>query len=468
MFANRRTRNDLANAINEFESAVRIDPAYPDAWVVLADAYSAMANYNFMQPREGLDKARQAAARAVQLSPDSGRANGAIAYVIAIDARRRLQARAYFERGARRRPRQPAARAVQLSPDSGRANGAIAYVIAIDVRRWLQARSYFERAVRRSPREPLIRLWYGAWLGKVGQSSAAEAQLNAGLEQDPASFNLHHQRAVEYFRAKRFQESLAEARALVRLQPYEASSHLSLARALEWAGELAEARKSWDEAAKYGNPPAATCGRGCVEAAAGNLSEAERLASQVYQYWKNNPFETLSVAQLFSRLRGPQDIVAILDEGYRRDDSTVLGAPASPYFEKWRQEPSIRGFFRRLGLPARFQCFWVVKLLADYTHGPCEYFGSRIEFGRFERRHGIVICPSRHGDNVRPWVKQVQRPIGVRNHAGDLNLDRIGSANHMQRSFRLRLGPVNSPPRVCDIEVEVKPGAPPKSLQSGH
>lgn len=305
MFANRRTRNDLANAINEFESAVRIDPAYPDAWVVLADAYSAMANYNFMQPREGLDKARQAAARAVQ-----------------------------------------------LSPDSGRANGAIAYVIAIDVRRWLQARSYFERAVRLSPREPLIRLWYGAWLGKVGQSSAAVAQLNAGLEQDPASFNLHHQRAVEYFRAKRFQESLAEARELVRLQPDEASSHLSLARALEWAGEFAEARKSCDEAAKYGNTPAATCGRGCVEAAAGNLSEAERLASQVYQYWKNNPFETLSVAQLFSRLRGPQDIVAILDEGYRRDDSTVLGAPASPYFEKWRQEPGIRGFFRRLGLPA--------------------------------------------------------------------------------------------------------------------
>src|ERR1022692_729541 len=64
-------------------------------------------------------------------------------------------------------------------------------------------------------------------------------------------------------------------------------------------GEFAEARKSCDEAAKYGNPPAATCGRGCVEAAAGNLSEAERLASQVYQYWKNNPFETLSVAQLF-------------------------------------------------------------------------------------------------------------------------------------------------------------------------
>jgi hypothetical protein len=36
MFANRRTRNDLANAINESESAVRIDPAYPDAWVGLA------------------------------------------------------------------------------------------------------------------------------------------------------------------------------------------------------------------------------------------------------------------------------------------------------------------------------------------------------------------------------------------------------------------------------------------------
>lgn len=303
VFANRRTTDNLANAIKEYDAAVKIEPSYADAWAGLADAYSAMANYNFMPPREGLDKARQAATRAVE-----------------------------------------------LSPDSGRANGAIAYVISIDLRRWLQAGLYFERAVRLNPQEPLIRLWYGAWLGKRGQPAAALAQLNAGLERDPASFNLHHQRAVEYFRARRFPEFLAEAREVVRLQPYEAGAHLSLGRALEWMGRFDEARKSCDNAAKFGYTPAAICGRACVEAAAGNLPEAERLAVTVYQYWKNGPFETLSLAQLFSRLRGPDDVVAILEEGYGRDDSTVLGAPASPYLEKWRQEPSFRAFLGKLGL----------------------------------------------------------------------------------------------------------------------
>ncbi len=304
-FAKHRTHDDLTNAVKEYENAVKIEPTYGDAWAGLADAYSAMANFNFMPAREGLDRSRQAAARAVQ-----------------------------------------------LNPGSGRANGVMAYVISIDLHRWLEAGPYFERAIRLSPQDPVVRMWYGAWLGKRGQCAAALSQLNAGLEQEPASYRLHHQKAVELFRGQRFREMLAEARELVRLQPYDAGSHLSLARALEWTGAFDEALKSCDTAEKYGYTPAAQCARAAVEAAAGNLRAAEPLAQQVYDYWKSNPFETLSVAQLFSRLRGPQEVLAILETGYGRDDSTVLGAPASPYLEKWRHEPGFQEFRRKLGLPA--------------------------------------------------------------------------------------------------------------------
>jgi Tfp pilus assembly protein PilF len=304
-FAKRRTRENLANAIKEYESALKIEAKFGDAWSGLADAYSAMANYNFMQPSAGLNKAREAATRAVR-----------------------------------------------LNPDSGRANGVMAYIISIDVRRWLEAGPHFERAVHLDPLESVVRLWYGAWLGKRGQFNAALSQLNIGLERDPASFNLHHQRAIEYFRAKHFTEFLIEAREVVRLQPYEASSHLSLARALEWTGRLEEARASCGDAEKYGNGPAAMCGRACVEARGGNLQLAKRMEEEVYEYWNANPFETLSLAQLCSLLEGPKEVFAILGAGYERGDSTVLGSPASPYFDKWHQEPGFRELNRKLGLPA--------------------------------------------------------------------------------------------------------------------
>ena len=303
-FAKRRTKESLANAVDEFHNAVQLEPAYGDAWSGLADAYSAMANYNFMPPRAGLDQARDAAGRAVQ-----------------------------------------------LSPGSGRAHGAMAYVMSIDVRRWLEAGPYFEQSVGLSPRDPLVRLWYGAWLGKKGQVAAALSQLDAGLEQDSASLALHHQRAVEYFWAKRFPAFLAEARELVRLQPYEAESRLILARALEWSGRFDEALKICDEAEKYGYSVAAVCNRGCVESAAGNLAEAEQLAAQVYDHWRKNPFETLLLAQLLSRLRGPQEVLEVLNTGYERDDSTILASWASPYLEKWRQDSGFQTFFRKLGLP---------------------------------------------------------------------------------------------------------------------
>jgi len=304
-FAKRRTKENLANAVSEYQSALRAEPAYADAWTGLADAYSAMANFNFIEPREGLDKARGAANRAVQLSPGSGRANGVLAYVVSIDARR-----------------------------------------------WLQAESYFERAVTLNPHDPLIRLWFGSWLGKQGKAAAALSQLNAGIDQDPASFALHHQRAVEFFWAKRFAEFLAEAHEVARIQPYEASSYLILARAQEWSGTWDEALKSCQEAEKFGNTPTAMCGRGCVEAAAGNIRIANELATQVQGYWEKNPFETLQLAQLLSRLKGPREVLRVLQSGYERDDSTILAARSSPYLEKWRQEPGFRKFYGALGLTA--------------------------------------------------------------------------------------------------------------------
>src|ERR1035437_7428001 len=50
-FAKHRTHDDLTKAVKEYENAVKIEPTYGDAWAGLADAYSAMANFNFMPAR---------------------------------------------------------------------------------------------------------------------------------------------------------------------------------------------------------------------------------------------------------------------------------------------------------------------------------------------------------------------------------------------------------------------------------
>jgi tetratricopeptide (TPR) repeat protein len=301
-FAKRRTKDGLAQAVVEFETAIRIAPDYGDAWAGLADAYSAMANFNFIDPRKGLDKARQAAERAIQ-----------------------------------------------LDPESGRAIGAQGYVMSIDLHTWSKAEAYFLKAIRLSPRESVVRLWFGAWLGKRGRFNEALAQIESGLQQEPASFAIHHQKAVELMHARRFPAMLAEAREVVRLQPYEGTAHLTLARALEWSGRYEEALACCVRAESLGSSMAALAARACIMAAAGRQREANNWTDQVYEFWSKTPFETLLLAQLLSRVRGLGEVLTVLDGGYKRGDSTILGAPTSPYFEKWHNEALFQAFVRRLG-----------------------------------------------------------------------------------------------------------------------
>jgi tetratricopeptide (TPR) repeat protein len=301
-FAGRRNELGLQNAVQEFRNAIALEPEYTEAWAGLADAYSAMANFNFMEPKTALSEAKQCALRAVS-----------------------------------------------IDPNSGLALGVLGYVISIDLRDWRSAEPYFIRAIRANPKLGSIRLWYGAFLGKMGRSSEAIKQIRAGLDQEPSSLVLNQQLGVELFRARRFRDYYNQARELVRLQPFESSSHLSLARALEWQGRFDEALQSCDEAKKYDDSETALCFRGIIEAHRGNRTAAQEIAIQIFDYWNRKPLETIQVAILYCLLGQHSMAVQLLNEGFDREDSTVLTAPTNPYFDALRDDPGYRQFLDRIG-----------------------------------------------------------------------------------------------------------------------
>ncbi len=302
LFAKRRTEAGLQQAVAEFGNALQETPDLPEAYVGLADAYSAMANFSFINPKVGWTQARKAADTAAR-----------------------------------------------LDPHSGAAIGAQGYVTSIDLSRWTRAEPFFKEAVRISPKDTRVRLWYGAWLGKRGRSLQALSHIDAGLEIDPASFELLHQKAIELMHARRFADMLTQALEVVRLQPYEGEAHVILARAYEWSGDFDRARACCIRAESLGSAAVAKSQRGCIEAAAGNITEARQLADEICQLWRRTPFETLMLAQLLARTHPLSDVVAVLNEGYDRGDSTILGVPTSPYFDGWRKDSSFCRFIARLG-----------------------------------------------------------------------------------------------------------------------
>jgi serine/threonine protein kinase/cytochrome c-type biogenesis protein CcmH/NrfG len=302
-FAKRRSTEDLKNALEEYGRAVRIEPGYAAAWAGLADAYSAMSNFGFMDARKSLNQARAAAERAVRLDP-------------------RL----------------------------ARAQGVLGYVTSINLPTWLQAEPYFRRAEKLDPTDPSVRLWYGAYLCKEGRFDESIAQLKAALERNPESFLLNHQLAASYLQARRDAEFDRQCRELVRLQPFEATAHIMLARSLQIQGRYQEALERCDEAQKYRNTVTVRCVRAMIEADRGNMAAAQNAATELEQYWRQNPFETSLLAGLLVRIGQSERALDLLYAAYDLNDSSILTFVRTRYADPIRDHPRFRQLVKKLRL----------------------------------------------------------------------------------------------------------------------
>jgi DNA-binding winged helix-turn-helix (wHTH) protein/TolB-like protein/Flp pilus assembly protein TadD len=72
----------LPEATQQFETALREDPAYAQAWAGLAGALAAQGVYGYAPPNDVFPRARQAALQAIALDPGLARARSALAHVL--------------------------------------------------------------------------------------------------------------------------------------------------------------------------------------------------------------------------------------------------------------------------------------------------------------------------------------------------------------------------------------------------
>lgn len=78
---NSRYAVGLERSIECFGEAARLDPGYAQPLSGLADAYSLLAFYNFIAPRDGFGKSEAFARRAHQLAPELAETNASLAFV---------------------------------------------------------------------------------------------------------------------------------------------------------------------------------------------------------------------------------------------------------------------------------------------------------------------------------------------------------------------------------------------------
>ena len=300
-----RSAASIAEAADDFRSAVDRDPLYARAWSGLADVYIFQGLNFYALPAETYPKAKAAALRALELDSTLAEAHTSLASV-----------RFLYDRDFA---------------------GA--------------ARSY-DRAIALDPKYPQAHYFYSIFLASRNEERAEHEAIMAH-ELDPLSPPLAQALGMVRVSAGRYADAVPTLRAAVALEPNYYFSHAWLALALAHSGApdeaVAEARKS--VSLNPGNTLVLAY-LGEVYAMTGDKTAALQVAAQLDTISATRPVCGVYVARIFDRLGDNDHAMQWLDRAVKAHEGQLAQILWPDAFPHLRSDPRFQKLSKQLGLAA--------------------------------------------------------------------------------------------------------------------
>jgi TolB-like protein/DNA-binding winged helix-turn-helix (wHTH) protein len=311
-FWNKRTDADLATAIQYFEEVLRFEPRYALAYSGLADAYFYRSYaWGSLKPREGMPKAKAAAAKALELDPNLAEAHTSMALV-----------KLFYEWD------------------------------------WPAAEAEFKRAIELNPNYPTAHHGYAVLLMTVyGRKDEAIEEANRALELDPLSIPLNNIVALLLSDAGRNDETIERAGKLHELNPKMVEPYAYMSSAYEAKGSFNQAVEASLKAHELGGMSAPELARLREAYAKGGIVQYRRADAEItLDRAKQLPPQTvlgqLALASANAQVGNDSAALDILEKiGDERSGMAVWTKLDYSRFETIRSSPRFQALLRRIGLP---------------------------------------------------------------------------------------------------------------------
>jgi TolB-like protein/DNA-binding winged helix-turn-helix (wHTH) protein/Flp pilus assembly protein TadD len=311
-FWNKRTDADLATAIQYFEEVLRYEPKYALAYSGLADAYFYRSYaWGSLQPREGMPKAKAAAAKALELDPNLAEAHTSMALV-------------------------------KLFYDWD----------------WPGAEAEFKRAIELNPNYPTAHHGYAVLLMVVyGRKDDSISEANRALELDPLSIPLNNIVALLLSDAGRSDEIIERAGKLHELNSKMPDPYSYMSAAYEAKGSLNQAVEASLKAHELQGAQAEEMAQLRQAYAAGGITafrrtEAEDILKRAKQQPPQTVLDRLSLAGAYVQVGNHNAALDILEKIC--DERSGMAVWTRIDFSRpgpFRAEPRFQALLNRIGLP---------------------------------------------------------------------------------------------------------------------
>jgi DNA-binding SARP family transcriptional activator/TolB-like protein len=299
---NRRTVADTQRAIEHFNQAIALDPAFALAFAGLADAWHTLSGLR-LPPTEAIPRARAAAERALELDDRLAAAHASLAII-----------RWRYD----------------WKPD--------------------EAASEFRRAIALDPNYAPAHQWYGLLLTYQRQFEAARVELKQAQQLDPLSLIINSNLGLQHYFAREYDAAIAQFRRTLELDQNFPFAHFFLGWAYEQKGEHAQAVAEFERAVQLDETPAALAYLGHGLARAGNRQAAQEILDKLQSLARERYVSPYYLAVVCTGLGEKEQALAWLARAAEDHSDAMVLIGVEPKFDSLRSSPQFNELLSRIGL----------------------------------------------------------------------------------------------------------------------
>jgi DNA-binding winged helix-turn-helix (wHTH) protein/TolB-like protein len=300
---NKRTGDALQEAIDFFNQAIAIDPNYGAAYAGLADCYNMSVVYGRLQPKEGFPKAKEAAAKALEIDESSAEAHSSMAFI---------KFRWDWDRTA--------------------------------------TEQEFQTAIKLKPAYAPAHQWYSSYLVAVERFDEAIAEAKRTEELEPLSFVASSHLGWIYYLSGQNDKAIEQCRKILERDPSSFPARRYLGLAYEAKGMYPEAIGEFQTGVKLSGSPLMLALLGHAYAVAGKKTEAQQVLNDLQQLQEQRYVSPYTVAAIYAGLGDDDQAFKWLDRAVEERDIWLMNLKVDPVFAKLRSQRKFTDTLARIRL----------------------------------------------------------------------------------------------------------------------
>ena len=302
---NKRTENELKNAVQHFKNSIKQDPKFALAYTGLADAYSILASYSleYVPPKEGFPKAKIAAEEALSIDEHLAEAHASLGLV-----------KFYYEWD------------------------------------WNGAEAEFKKALELNPGYAQAHQYYADFVKSFGRFDEALEEMKKALTLDPLSYSINTGIGHVLYLSRKYDLAIDQYRKVVESDPAFVPARLWFGRPYMQKGMFKEAIQQSEEAVKLANESTVSLATlGQAYASAGNKGDAGKILDRLLEQSKKQYVPSYWIALVQMSIGNKDEAFAWLEKAYNERSSWLVWANVEPRFDALRSDPRFTSLLVRIG-----------------------------------------------------------------------------------------------------------------------